>query len=115
MSLKATILLATLKPKSSVSHTEGLCQLLIEELKNKDVSTDLVRLVDRYIPPGVKTRIDDKDEWPEIVERLFKSDIIIFATPIWWGVHSSLMQRVLERLDELNDELSATGKSEFLI
>jgi multimeric flavodoxin WrbA len=41
------------------------------------------------------------------------SDIIIFATPIWSGIQSSLIQRVIERLDELNDELLETGKSEF--
>lgn len=54
------------------------------------------------------------DEWPNILEKLIQSDIIIFATPIWWGGHSSLIQRVLERLDELNDEILETGKSELL-
>ena len=54
------------------------------------------------------------DEWPKILEKLVHSDIIIFATPIWWGGHSSLMQRVFERLDELNDQIVETGKSEFL-
>jgi multimeric flavodoxin WrbA len=39
------------------------------------------------------------------------SDIIIFATPIWWGIQSSLIQRVIERLDELHDEIMDAGKS----
>lgn len=54
------------------------------------------------------------DEWPKILEKLIQSDIIIFATPIWWGGHSSLIQRVFERMDELNDEIVTTGKSELL-
>jgi multimeric flavodoxin WrbA len=59
--------------------------------------------------------VDGKqDEWPQIVQKLFASDIIVFATPIWWGNMSSLMQRVVERLDELNDQIADTGKSEFL-
>ena len=44
-------------------------------------------------------------------EEGFAADIIVFATPIWWGNHSSLMQRAIERLDELHNELLDTGKS----
>src|SRR5689334_15036024 len=51
------------------------------------------------------------DDWPRILEKILAADIIVFATPIWWGNHSSLMQRVIERLDELHNELLETGKS----
>ena len=34
-----------------------------------------------------------------------------FATPIWWGGRSSLMQRVIERLDSLDEEYIASGRS----
>src|ERR1035437_1745848 len=116
MSLKATILLGTLKHKSSkdFSHTEVLCEVLCDELKKYDVKTEIIRLSEYLIPPGTKSKMGGKDEWPKILHKLIPSDIIIFATPIWWGGHSSLTQRALERLDELNDEIVATGKSEFL-
>jgi multimeric flavodoxin WrbA len=39
------------------------------------------------------------------------ADIVIFATPIWWGGQSSFMQRVIERLDEIHDEIMESGKS----
>jgi hypothetical protein len=42
-------------------------------------------------------RESDDDEWPEIADKLRKADIVIFATPIWWGQRSSLIQRVIER------------------
>jgi multimeric flavodoxin WrbA len=51
------------------------------------------------------------DDWPGIQKKILAADIIIFATPIWWGIQSSLMQRVIERLDELHNELLETGKS----
>ena len=51
------------------------------------------------------------DEWPRILKKVLGADIIVFATPIWWGNQSSLMQRVIERLDELHTELRETGKS----
>jgi multimeric flavodoxin WrbA len=45
--------------------------------------------------------------WP----RIKAADIVLFCTPIWWGGRSSLMQRVIERLDALDEEYSATGRS----
>jgi multimeric flavodoxin WrbA len=49
----------------------------------------------------------DGDDWPQILEKLLASDIIVFATPVWWSNQSSLMQRVIERLDELHDMVLA--------
>ena len=71
----------------------------------------MIRLVDFDIPPGTKSRMGPGDDWPGILEKILAADIIIFATPIWWGIHSSLMQRTIERLDELHNELLETGKS----
>jgi multimeric flavodoxin WrbA len=45
------------------------------------------------------------DEWPGILEKLLASQMIVAATPIWWGGHSSLIQRVIERLDEVHDAI----------
>lgn len=45
------------------------------------------------------------DQWPHVLDKILTADIIIFATPIWWGSHSSEMQRVIERLDKLHDEI----------
>lgn len=33
------------------------------------------------------------------------SEIVILATPVWWGNQSSLIQQVVERLDDLHDEV----------
>ena len=38
---------------------------------------------------------------------------MIFATPIWWGNQSSETQRVIERLDEVHDDISAGEPSPF--
>jgi multimeric flavodoxin WrbA len=112
--IKATFLLATLKHKrggSAFSHTEVLSELVVECLREHDVVSRIIRLADYDIPPGNKSRMSAGDDWPAILEQVLESDIIVFATPIWWGNHSSLMQRVIERLDELHDELLETGKS----
>jgi multimeric flavodoxin WrbA len=65
------------------------------------------------LQPGVYTRVDS-DDWPVLYEKIIAADIIIFATPLWWGIQSSLIQRVIERLDEMHDEIMESGKSELI-
>ena len=112
--LKAVILLATLKHKRSgqeFSHTETLAEVVIECLHDNGVRSEMIRLVDHDIPAGTKSRMGPGDDWPGILQRILDAEILIFATPIWWGIQSSLMQRAIERLDELHNELLETGKS----
>ncbi len=111
--VRAIFLLGTLKKKHQLSHTQVLCDLVAETFREKEnVESEIIRLRDYDIQPGTRTEVDD-DDWPKILERVLAADIIIFATPVWWGIQSSLIQRAIERMDELNDELLATGKSKF--
>lgn len=107
-------LLGTLKRKrsgSDFSHTETLCELVIEDLRPYDVRCEIVRLVEYDIKPGIKSNMGKGDEWPGILKRVLAADIVVFVTPIWWGIQSSLIQRVIERMDELHEKLLETGKS----
>jgi multimeric flavodoxin WrbA len=111
--VRAVFLLGTLKKKHQLSHTQVLCDLVAETFREKEnVESEIIRLRDYDIQPGTRTEVDD-DDWPEILERVLAADMIVFATPVWWGIQSSLIQRAIERMDELNDELLATGKSRF--
>ena len=105
--------MGTLKPSPEVSNTEALCEVLAEHLGAYGAMSEIIRLVDYKILPGLKRDMGDGDEWPKIIPKLLEADIIIFATPVWWGVASSLMQRVIERLDTENDTLLETGISPF--
>ncbi|MDP9280354.1 MAG: flavodoxin family protein [Gemmatimonadota bacterium] len=112
--LKAIFLLATLKHKRGAgefSHTETLSEVVIDCLRQHEVRSEIVRLVDYNIKPGIKSNMGKGDDWPRILKKVLAADIIVFATPIWWGNQSSLMQRAIERLDELHNELRDTGKS----
>lgn len=110
--LKAIFLLGTLKPSSQTSNTETLSEFLSEHLAEFGVESEIVRLIDFNIKPGVYTHIDD-DDWPMILEKIKAADIVILATPVWWDLHSSLIQRAVERLDEIHDEIVKTGRSPF--
>jgi multimeric flavodoxin WrbA len=111
--IRAVFLLGTLKKKNVLSHTQVLCEIVAEILHDQEqVESEIIRIRDYDIQPGTKTEIDN-DDWPKVLEKVLASDIIVFATPVWWGIQSSLIQRVIERMDELNDELLETGKSRF--
>jgi multimeric flavodoxin WrbA len=104
--VKATILLATLK-QSGLSHTATLCEFLAARMERAGILCETIKLVDHEIPPGTYSDMGSGDGWPDILARILDSDIIVFATPVWWSNHSSLMQRVIERLDELHDYVMA--------
>ncbi|MGH7694794.1 MAG: flavodoxin family protein [Gemmatimonadaceae bacterium] len=102
--MKATILLATLK-KTGLSNTETLCEFLAGRMKRAGIMCETFRLVDYDIPAGTYSDMGGGDEWPGILDKILESDILILATPVWWSNQSSLMQRVIERLDELHDKV----------
>ena len=109
--LRALVLNASLKHGPALSNTEELAQLVLHHMREHDVLGEIVRLADRRIPVGLGYRESSDDEWPGIVAQLKAADIVLFATPIWWGGRSSLMQRVIERMDALDEEYRADGRS----
>lgn len=99
--LYALFLNCTLKKSPDVSNTEALIDLLIERLKHHepDIETEIVRVVDYDVKPGIGNDEGDGDEWPLILEKVKRCNIFVPSMPIWMGVRSSVMQRVIERLD----------------
>lgn len=104
--MKATILLGTLK-RSGLSNTETLCEFLTGRMEREGIRCEIVKLVEREILPGTYSDMGEGDEWPNILRRVLDSEIVILATPVWWGNHSSEIQRAIERLDELHDKVLA--------
>ena len=81
---RAVFLLATLKHKrggGEFSHTETLCELVVENLRENGVRSEIVTLVEYDIPPGTKSNMGKGDEWPGILKKILASDIIVFTTP----------------------------------
>ena len=83
-------------------------------MKTNGVSSEIVRLSDKKIPVGLGFKESGDEDWPSIDAKIKEADIVIFATPIWWGNRSRLMQRVIERLDSLDEEYIASGRSALL-
>lgn len=111
-SLSVLALNASLKHEPTLSNTGELASLVLKEMHAlAQISDDVIRLSDALLPVGLGFREGSVDDWPNLVTKIKAADIVLFCTPIWWGGRSSLMQRVIERLDALDEEYSATGRS----
>lgn len=111
--IKAVVLLGTLKTGEGPSNTDDLVNELLEHFTEYGVETEKFRLANMDIPVGLAEKISEDDEWPKIANALRAADIVIFATPIWWGGQSSLIQQVMERMTHFDESYIMTGKSDL--
>jgi multimeric flavodoxin WrbA len=112
--MRATIFIGSLKRETDDSNTVDLAQRVKRELEGYGVRVAMRYLRSRRIAPGVE--FDTGDEWDEakVYFRDFeRSDIIILATPIWWGIQSSLVQALMERIGAFDDDYIKTGDSKL--
>jgi len=110
--LTVLVLNASLKHEPTLSNTGELASLVLDEIRAlAAVNVHMSRLSDVALPVGLGFREAADDDWPDLVAKIKAADIVLFCTPIWWGGRSSLMQRLIERLDALDEEYSATGRS----
>ena len=111
MKLKALFLNGSLKHKKDLSNTGELSGLVIKNMAEYGVKSEIIRLSDMNIPVGLGFREAKNDQWPEIAKKIRETDVLVIATPIWWGGRSSLTQRVIERLDAFDEEYHKGGRS----
>ena len=113
--INVLVLNASLKHGGTLSNTEEVALMELKEMKrHTKIESNIVRLSDKNIPVGLRFKESEDDEWPAIVKQIMDADIVIFATPIWWGGRSSLMQRVIERMDAFDEEVIKGGRSVLL-
>jgi multimeric flavodoxin WrbA len=108
--MRATILNCTLKPSPERSNTEALARIVGGALENLGADTELIRLADLDIPPGVSSDEGDGDDWPGVREKIIGSEILVVASPTWFGRPSSIAQRAIERMDALLSETHDDGR-----
>lgn len=112
MALKVLALNGTLKTSSSSenSSTARLLELIADEFKKFDATTEAVWLADHDIKPGVTSDEGGGDAWPAIRTKILEADILLLGTPIWLGQPGSVLKRALERMDAFLDETDDQGR-----
>lgn len=104
------VLNGSLKHGKGASNTEEVAQMVLDEMqKLTPIQSEIIRLADKDIPVGLGFKESETDEWPAIVDKIKAAQVVIFATPVWWGQRSSLMQRVIERMDAFDEEAHTPG------
>jgi multimeric flavodoxin WrbA len=110
MPLRALLLNCTLKRSPEASNTEALAGVLRLALEAGGVACEEIRVVDFNVLPGVSSDEGEGDEWPKIRKRVLASEILVLATPTWFGQPSSVVKRVLERMDAMLSETDDDGR-----
>ncbi|NEA42885.1 NAD(P)H-dependent oxidoreductase [Streptomyces sp. SID11385] len=108
--MRALGLVCTLNPSPKRSSSQLLAEQVMAELARLGVETEVVRVADHDVRPGVGLDMGEGDAWPALREKVLAADILLLATPIWLGHPSSLCQRVLERLDAELSESDEEGR-----
>ncbi|WMJ72998.1 flavodoxin family protein [Cytophagaceae bacterium ABcell3] len=100
MRIKTLFLNCTLKKTPETSNTEALIKKAEAIFNSLGAQTEILRLADYHISLGiVPEKVDEKDEFPLIYNKIKEADILIVGSPIWFGNRSSLVQQLMERLD----------------
>lgn len=111
MTLKAVALNATLKSTGGEpSSTDRMLSLIRSAMAKDGIETEILRLADYDIKPGVTSDEGDGDDWPVIRKKILEADILIIGTPIWLGQPSSVAKRALERMDAFLEETDDKGR-----
>ncbi len=108
--MRAVVLSCTLKRSPEPSNTEALAQKLIDQLAREGVESEVIRLVDQDVKPGVKSDQGEGDAWPAIRDKIVAAEILVMATPTWLGQMSSVCMRALERMDAMLHETQDDGR-----
>ncbi len=112
--LKALFLNCTLKKSPEMSHTAGLIDISKNIMEKNGVTVEVLRPVDYTLAFGVYGDMTehgwDKDEWPEIYEKVKAADIIVIGSSIWLGEKTSVCTQVIERLYANSHQLNKAGQ-----
>ena len=113
--LSAVYINCTLKRLPALSHTQGLADRSIAVMERNGVAVEVVRAVDHVLAPGVQPDMTEhgfeRDDWPQIFERVMAADILVLLAPIWLGEKSSVCTQVIERLYGNSHLLNGHGQS----
>ncbi|QED37849.1 flavodoxin family protein [Antarcticibacterium arcticum] len=104
MKLKALFLNCTLKKSPEESNTEAFIKKAEKVFHDLDVSTEIIRVVDKNVKFGTTSSEGRGDGWPKILNKVKAADMLIIATPIWRGDRGAVAKMVAERFDGIMEE-----------
>lgn len=76
-----------------------------EQFRRQGVENTIVNLRNTDHDYGISSTVDGrKDDITRLLRMILDYDGLILATPVWWGVHSSVCQMFMERMTYFDDQ-----------
>jgi multimeric flavodoxin WrbA len=107
--MKFLIVNGSLTPNEQ-SNTFTLCEMVKLAFEKLNHECEIVTVRDLNYTPSTK---DIDDDMRNVINKMFKVDGVVFATPIWWGTQSSYIQSVIERMDFIDSWSIDNGYKPF--
>ena len=112
--LSSIFLNCTLKRSPELSHTQGLIDMSKAIMEKNGVAVEVLRPVDYDIACGVWPDMTEqgweKDDWPQILEKVMVADILVVTSSIWLGEKTSVCNKAIERLYAASGQLNEAGQ-----
>ena len=86
--------------ENSKSNTYTLCEMVKLGFEKLGHECEIATMRDMDYTNGTD---DFDDDIRYLIQKMFRVDGVVFATPIWWGGHSSHIQAYIERMDAIDD------------
>ena len=80
------------------SNTFAVCKMLQLAFEKLNHECEIVTMRDLNY---TNATLDIDDDLKPQIMKMFNADGVVFATPIWWGGHSSHIQSMFQRLDPI--------------
>ena len=97
--MKFIILNSSLKSESD-SNTFTVCEMTKVAFEKLGNECEIITLNTLDYDCATDDRNDD---FQAVLKKILEADGLIIATPIWWGVHSSYAQSIMERMNVIYD------------
>ncbi|MEM1101643.1 MAG: NAD(P)H-dependent oxidoreductase, partial [Pseudomonadota bacterium] len=86
-------------------------------MEKHGVAVEHVHMLAHDVPPGVYPDMTEhgweKDDWPEIWEKVKAANILVVGTPLWLGEESSVCRVLIERLYAMSGMLNEKNQSVY--
>lgn len=100
--LNVLALVCTLKPSPEPSSADRMARLMLGQFRG--ATTDVARVVDHDVRPGILTDMGGGDGWPALRAKVDAADVLVLTGPIWNGQPASPFLQVPERLNAVLSE-----------
>ncbi|MEO6571769.1 MAG: flavodoxin family protein [Ilumatobacteraceae bacterium] len=112
--LRAVFLNCSLKHEPRSSHTMRLVQRSVGIMEALGVEVDVIHMLEHQVAFGMQKDMTEhgaqRDDWPELHERIMAADVLVFATPIWLGEPASVAALAMERLYAYSSDTNDRGQ-----